>query len=207
MKRPDAILAILVALAGAPVLAATSDRTEDAEQRRLMAAFNDRSDPITLSLHAGISRYTLQLGEATRAGPALGLRVAAERWGLVSAELGYEHSRNAVAAAEGALSRDNLTVLAKGRLNVAGRLRAFLGAGLGLSYVRRSRDAPAPFRDDLLQEIPLAAGLEYRLGWATAGVRATYSALFNDDFMAASADGGNPPGGLLTTSLSVGGRF
>lgn len=167
----------------------------------------NRSDPMTVGIQAGLAGYTDRIGDATKVGPSWGVRLGSERWGLLGGEVAYEGSRNGIEEAEGSLYRHGVSAMAKAGLNVTENLKPFVGVGLGVSYVNRSDEAPAPYRNDFMQELPVAAGVEYRIGALTAGVRASYSYLFNDEFMEPSPSQNNPSGGLMNTSVTVGGRF
>lgn len=167
----------------------------------------ERSDPMTVGVQAGFAGYTDRIGDATKVGPSWGVRLGSERWGVLGGEVAYEGSRNGIEESEGSLYRHGVSAMAKAGLNVTENLKPFVGVGLGLSYVNRSDEAAAPYRNDFMQELPLAAGVEYRIGALTAGVRASYSYLFNDEFMEATPSQNNPAGGLMNTSVTVGGRF
>ena len=58
-----------------------------------------------------------------------------------------------------------------------------------------------------MEEVPLAAGIEFNGGALTAGIRTTYRVLLNEDFADAAPAEDGPSGGLLDASLTVGGRF
>ena len=66
--------------------------------------------------------------------------------------------------------------------------------------------AEARYRDDLMEELPIAAGLEFNSGSVTAGLRGTYRYLF-DEGWADPALPGSPQGSFLDGELTFGARF
>ena len=86
-------------------------------------------------------------------------------------------------------------------------VRPFVGVGLGPSQVSVSGAAGGLYTSDFMEEVPVAAGLEFNAGAFTAGVRTTYRLLMNEDFADAALAEGGPSGGLFDAALTVGGRF
>ena len=136
-------------------------------------------------------------------------------------EEGGEGSRNAVPGAPGggpgasALLRNGASGLLKVAPPLVERVRPFLGVGLGASYVSVQGEADGRYSSDLMEEVPLAAGIEFTQGSFTAGLRATYRALIDQGFAAetpgaaarAAIEPSRGGGGLLDASLTLGGRF
>jgi len=91
------------------------------------------------------------------------------------------------------------------RRTMASRL---VGAGLGVSYVnvRGGNEASGLYSSDLMEQVPLSAGLEFNSGALTAGLRGTYRVLVDDNFADAAVPG-DASGGLLDANITVGGRF
>lgn len=177
-------------------------------QSRLGATSSaNQPDPMSVAIQGGFAGYTDKIGDATKVGPSWGVRLGTERWGVLGGEVAYEGARNGIEDSEGSLYRHSVSAMAKAGLNVTENVKPFVGVGLGLGYVNRSDEAQAPYRNDFMQELPLAAGVEYRLGALTAGIRASYSYLFNDEFMEPTPSENNPAGGLMNTSVTLGGRF
>lgn len=130
----------------------------------------------------------------------------------LDAEVGYESTTNMVSAdvgtGDGAIWRHNVSGLVKGGVTIR-RALPYVGAGIGASYVNVTDAAESNgFRNDLMAEIPIAAGLDYSISEnVTAGARATYRGLFFDEFADPLTPTSNPGGGLLSANLSLGGRF
>ncbi len=168
---------------------------------------------ITVSALGGVSNYTGDLGDSSAAGPLVGVMVGADWRGLVGAELGYETNRNSIndeiAGADQAIQRHNLSAFGKIGPTLATNFKPFIGAGLGASYVNVTDGAEdfSNFRSDFMQEVPVGAGLEYKVGALQAGVRGTYRFLVNDEFQEPTPSADNPGGGLLSAQLNVGGSF
>jgi opacity protein-like surface antigen len=177
-----------------------------------MAAFaaDDKQGDFTVALRGGISGYTGDLNELSAAGPAWGVGVGIQPTNLIGVEFAYEGSKNEITdlrLIEGpSLQRHGASALVKLGLPFIERVKPFVGAGLGLSRVGVAGDSNGLYRSDLMEEIPLAVGIEVNSGILTAGVRATYRFLFDEDY-ASPARPGNPGGGLFDAVASVGGRF
>jgi hypothetical protein len=121
----------------------------------------------------------------------------------VDMELGYEGSRNSLeGGGNGALWRHNVGLLAKVG-PVIEDFRPFVGAGFGVGLLNPDDEASGVLGNDtdVITEVPLAAGIEYKIGEVTAGARATYRLLGDEEL--AGADQGN----LFTAGISLGGRF
>ncbi|HVG59719.1 MAG TPA: hypothetical protein VNA24_14275 [Hyalangium sp.] len=166
--------------------------------------------PAGLDVRFGFSSMTGDLAADTGTAPLLGIAATAQPWPLVGIELGYEGSRfpiDDVLVGEGeGLWRHNVGLLAKAGPLVAEHWRPFIGAGAGLSYINPSEGAEFLYDDDLTEEIPLAAGLEFNVGAITAGARATYRVMLGESF-ADEASPGESNGDIFDASVTVGGRF
>jgi hypothetical protein len=163
-----------------------------------------------LDVRVGLGSMTGDLAENTGTGPLLGISATAQPLPLVGVEVGYEGQRfpiddTLVGDGEG-IYRHNLGLLAKAGPLLAEHWRPFVGAGVGLSYINPSEGAEFLYDNDLTEEVPLAAGLEYKLGAITAGARATYRVMLGESF-ADDASPGESNGDLFDASITVGGRF
>jgi hypothetical protein len=199
-------------LCAGPALAAV-------EATQVSRELNLENQPTTVGLDVRVGLGALQgdIGRETSTGPLLGITAAAQIGPVLGVEAGYEGQRlpiDSVLVPSGeALYRHNLTVGAKAGPLIEKHWRPFIGAGLGLSYVHPTGGAQPLFSNDIVEEVPLSAGLDYNFGQAVtthgglfAGARATYRLMFGEGFADAAlpnANGGN----LLNASLSVGGRF
>ncbi|MHB8874416.1 MAG: hypothetical protein ACYC8T_12075 [Myxococcaceae bacterium] len=194
------------ALAGACLLAAPA----------LAQSYDDDPVPLDVRLNLGLLDYTGDLGVSTQVGGLYGVTLGFQSrglMGLLGAEAGYEGSYNSVAGeGTGALVRHDVNGLVKigpmFELRERDRIKPFVGVGVGVSYVNATNDAETVgLHDDWMAEIPLAAGVEYRVGLLTAGVRGTWRVLAFDEFAGPGPDTDNPPGSLASGSITFGGVF
>jgi opacity protein-like surface antigen len=180
--------------------------------------FNPDATKVGLDVRLGIGGLTGDLGARTAPGPLLGITAGAQPWRNLGLEAGIEGQRlpidDARVGDEQALYRYNLGVLAKaGPLVMQEKLRPYVGAGVGVSYLNVSDEAEALYENDILAEVPLAAGVDYRFtDNIFAGARASYRILVGDEFADAAnvtldPTEDNADGNLLNFALTVGGRF
>ncbi|HVG60688.1 MAG TPA: outer membrane beta-barrel protein [Hyalangium sp.] len=163
---------------------------------------------VKVFLKGGVSDYTGEVGEDVDTGPAWGLTVNIQPLRIIGFELGYDGSRNGISndlLPDATLTRNGATGLVKIAPPFLESVKPFVGAGLGASYISVSGGAGL-YDSDLVEEVPLAAGIEFNTGNLTTGVRATYRILVDESFAADTAPG-NPQGGLFDASLTLGGRF
>ncbi|MFP2904530.1 outer membrane protein [Pyxidicoccus sp. 3LFB2] len=157
-----------------------------------------------LSVRSGVSAFTGDLGGETDAGAFLGIQGEARLFPAIGLELGYEGSANGFEENSGTLWRHNVGALAKLGPVLDDRWMPFVGAGLGVSYLDPTGEAgDGVFDEDIVAEVPLSAGIEYRFSGMTAGARATYRIVEGESFAPGSVDEGD----LFTAGLSLGGRF
>jgi hypothetical protein len=171
-------------------------------------AQENKQGDLNIFLRGGVSDYTGELGSNIQAGPAWGLTVNVQPMRILGFELGYEGSKNDVTPdvlPDASFTRHGISGLVKLAPPLMEKVKPFVGAGLGASYI--SVDGGGGLYDsDLVEEVPVAAGIEFNSGAVTAGVRATYRLLV-DEGMADSAALGNPQGGLFDATFTLGGRF
>ncbi|HEX5750768.1 MAG TPA: hypothetical protein VFZ09_31370 [Archangium sp.] len=156
-----------------------------------------------VSVTGGLNTYTGDIGDDTGPGGFLGLQANSRPLPLVGLELGYEGSRNPFEDINGGLWRHNVGALAKvgPELGANGNLRPFVGAGFGVSLLNPSEDAEVLFDNDVVTEVPLAAGVDYKFGGVTAGARATYRLVGGEDLGLAQ------DGNIVNFGLQLGGAF
>ncbi|HYO72844.1 MAG TPA: outer membrane beta-barrel protein [Archangium sp.] len=180
--------------------------------------FNPDQTKVGLDVRLGMGGLTGDLGARTAPGPLIGITAGAQPWRLIGVEAGVEGQRlpidDARVGDEQALYRYNLGVLAKaGPLVMQEKLRPYVGLGVGVSYLNATDEADAIYENDILAEVPLAAGLDYRFtDNIFAGARASYRVLVGDEFADTASvtldpTDDNPDGNLLNFALTVGGRF
>src|SRR5262249_47778674 len=105
--------------------------------------------------------------------------------------------------------RHNLSLLAKAGVPLVNdKLRPYVGAGFGLSYLNPSSGAEGLYNNDFVEEVPIAAGVDYHISRSVfAGARGAWNAMFGTSFADAAPGRGQPSGGLLNSTLTVGGSF
>ncbi|MBN1208098.1 MAG: outer membrane beta-barrel protein [Myxococcaceae bacterium] len=172
--------------------------------------FEPERAKVGLDVRAGLGGLTGDAGDNTGVGPLLGIAAGAQVWTGLGLEVGYEGQRIPIDeefVGDGeALYRHNLGLLAKAGPLIDEKWRPFVGAGVGMSYVNPTDGAENLYDDDLIREVPLAAGLDYNFGNIFAGARATYRFMFGEEF-ANDTVVGDAEGGLLNAGITVGGRF
>ena len=165
---------------------------------------------VNVFLRGGIGDYTGDLGDVASTGPLWGLTLNLQPTTFLGFEVGYEGSQNKVSDSRlfdtPSLVRNGGSALVKVSPPFLTAVRPFAGVGLGLSYVDVRGAGAGLYDSDLMEEVPLAVGLEFNTGGLTAGVRGTYRILIDQDFAdATSTDGVG--GGLMDASLTLGARF
>lgn len=163
-----------------------------------------------LDVRAGIGSMTGDLAANTGTAPLLGIAATAQPVPLFGVEASYEGERfpidDALVGEGEGIWRHNVSLLFKAGPLLAEHWRPFVGAGGGLSLINPSEGAEFLYDNDFTEEIPMAAGLEFKMGALSAGARATYRVMLGESFAdEASLDSGN--GDLFDASLTVGGRF
>ncbi|CAM3666658.1 outer membrane beta-barrel protein [Corallococcus sp. ZKHCc1 1396] len=164
---------------------------------------------VNVFLKGGVGDYTGALGELSSTGPQWGLTLNVQPTTFLGLEVGYEGSQNKVSDTRlfdgPSLVRNGGSALIKVSPPFLTAVRPFAGVGLGLSYVDVRGAGAGLYDSDLMEEVPLAVGLEFNTGGLTAGVRGTYRVLIDQDFADAAAN--DDGGGLMDASLTLGARF
>ena len=161
----------------------------------------------------GVGDYTGSLGAFTHPGPTWGAVLNFQPYDFLGVELGYEGSRQTVddnrfaSGQAPVLLRNGGASLIKLSPPFLERVRPFIGVGLGATYVNVSGEANGLYVSDFMEEVPLAAGLEFNSGAFTAGVRTTFRLLVNQAFADAALAEAGPDGGLFDAALTLGARF
>ncbi|HYO58809.1 hypothetical protein [Archangium sp.] len=197
----------LGAIAAAALLASPAFAQGDREAR--IYDYDDTGEragilrDLNVSLMGGLNTYTGDIGGETGPGGFLGVQASSRPLPMVGLELGYEGSRNPFEDLDGGLWRHNVGALAKvgPELGADRNLRPFVGAGVGVSLLNPSGDGEILYDNDLVTEVPLAAGVEYNFGAITAGARATYRLVGGEDLGLAQ------DGNIVNFGLQVGGAF
>ncbi|MCY1079708.1 hypothetical protein [Archangium lansingense] len=175
------------------------------------AMAQDKQGDVNIFVDGGIGGYTGDLGELSATGPTWGATLSLQPNKVLGFEMGYEGSKNDVtddrfrAAEAPSFIRHGATTLLKISPPFE-QIRPFVGAGLGVSYVYVRGGSGDTYTSDLMEEVPLAAGIEFNAGALTAGIRGTWRVLVDDNF-ADAAVSDDASGALVDGSLTVGGRF
>ncbi|OJT20192.1 hypothetical protein BO221_34010 [Archangium sp. Cb G35] len=175
------------------------------------AMAQDKQGDVNVFVDGGIGGYTGDLGELSATGPTWGATLNLQPFSMLGFEVGYEGSKNDVtddrfrASEAPSFIRHGASTLVKVSPPFE-KVRPFVGAGLGVSYVYVRGGTGDTYSSDLMQEVPLAAGLEFNAGALTAGIRGTWRVLVDDNF-ADGAVSDDASGALVDGTLTVGGRF
>jgi hypothetical protein len=165
----------------------------------------DEQGDFNISLGGGVGGFTGDLGTITDAGPTWGLIVNVQPWNILGYEISYEGARNQIdderLAEKPALTRHGLAGTLKVAPPFLEKVRPFVGVGLGASMLRVTSGAEGFYRNDLMEEIPLTAGIEFNTGAVTAGLRTRYKMLFDEGFA------GKREGNYLDGAVTLGARF
>lgn len=174
------------------------------------AANNEnKQGDVNVILGAGVGDYTGGLSNYTQAGPTWGLTLNLQPSHVIGWEVGYDGARNILATDNGgtnpAITRHGGYGMVKLGLPFIEKVRPFAGIGFGASYASISQQSNL-YKNDFMEEIPMAAGLEFNTGALTAGIRGQYHWLIDESF-ADPAQIGNPEGGYVDGMLNLGARF
>ncbi|MCP3145167.1 hypothetical protein [Pyxidicoccus xibeiensis] len=191
---------------GALLMSLAAAGTASAQERK-----EGKRGDVNVFLRGGVGDYTGGLGDVTSTGPAWGVTLNVQPTTFLGFELGYEGSQNGLddvrLLEEPSLVRQGGSALLKLSPPFLTAIRPFVGAGLGISYVDVRGAAADLYGSDTMQEVPLAAGVEFNSGALTAGFRTTYRVLLNEGFAEVPVDADDDDGGLLDASLTLGARF
>jgi opacity protein-like surface antigen len=197
-------LAAAALLLAGPALAVEAERVDE------KLNFDAEKTKVGLDVRLGLGSMTGEVGEQTGTGPLLGIAAGAQPWRALGIEVGYEGQRlpidESIVGDGEALYRHNLGLMAKAGPLLNEKWRPFVGAGVGLSYLNVTEGAEALYDNDIVSEVPLAAGLDYNFGNIFAGARATYRLMYGESF-ANDASIGEAEGNLFNASITLGGRF
>lgn len=199
-RQGIAVLGFVLALASAGTAAA------DEEPQRGSVEEEPQRGGVNVFLRGGAGNYTGDLGDNVNVGPTWGLTLDIQPLRFVGFELGYEGSRNTAKTEllDISLTRHGGSGLVKVLLPLFNAVKPFVGVGLGISNVSIGGDPGGAFESDVVAELPLAAGFEFNSGALTAGARATYRLLL-DENLGRQVD--DPQGGFFDVALTLGVRF
>src|SRR5262249_28270240 len=152
------------------------------------AAVRDENRVFNLYLKGGAGRYTSGFAPYTSVGPTWGLGIGIQPVSFLGVEVGYEGAHQLTQGAlfeflpsQPGILRSGVTGLLKLSLPLAW-FRPFIGAGFGVSWLTPTGTGNDFVSSRFIEEVPLAAGLEFVTGPVAFGARFTYRFLFNADF-------------------------
>ena len=175
--------------------------------------YEEGHPPVGVDVRGGVGGLTGNSGDLTAPGAMLGVTALAQPWRIFGIEAGYEGQRLPIDDARvgdgEAMWRHNVSILAKaGPPLFKDKLLPYLGAGVGLSYLNASEGSEFLYKNDFVEEVPLAAGVDFHFTPGIfAGARATYRALFGTSFADLATGTGQTTGNLVNFNLSLGGSF
>ncbi len=166
---------------------------------------------VNVVLTGGVGGFVGELNEITDAGPVWGAHLNLQPFNFIGFELGYDGSRHMVddpryVGPTPVVTRHGGTALVRVAPPFFETVRPFVGAGLGASYLQVTGDPAGIYRNDIVQELPVTAGLELNVWRLSAGVRGGYRMFFDEGFAEAALPD-NPQGGMLEMAAAVGLRF
>ncbi len=173
-------------------------------------AANDKQGDVNVFLKGGIGGLTGALSDVTGTGPVYGVTLNLQPSNVVGFELAYDGGRfgidDARIADGSAVALNGGTAMIKLGLPFVEKVKPFVAGGFGASYASVSGATDGLYRSDLLEQLPLAAGIEFNTGAVTAGLRGTWRMLLDEDF-AKTSGGASESGNQLDASFTLGGRF
>ncbi|MFL5318141.1 MAG: outer membrane beta-barrel protein [Myxococcaceae bacterium] len=204
MVRQIVLKAVLVVALAAPLAAGASETTD-----RMHENLGDEAH-VGVSLMGGITDFTGKPGSNTSVGPSWGVNADALVSNLYGLEVGYEGSKNPLH--DSRVTADNQSVWRQGAYGFGkvgpeiSHFRPFAGAGLQGTFVNVTNGARPFYKNDLMWEVPVGAGVEYNVANVKVGVRGTWRWLFFDEWANGQSDAENT-GGILGGQLTAGGTF
>lgn len=209
MKRSWMSGIALMALCTAGSAFAAVDASEMGRKTR----YDEQRVPVGIGLLGGVGVFTGNGAEHTKTGTMLGVAANAQPGRVLGIEADYEGQRMPIDDARigdgEAIWRHNLSLMAKAGVPLLrDKLRPYVGAGFGLSYFNASEGAESLYNNDLVEEVPLTAGVDYHITPSIyAGARAAYHTMFGTSWADEVTGTGQTSGGLVNFNLSVGGSF
>ncbi|MCY1042606.1 hypothetical protein OV208_14875 [Corallococcus sp. bb12-1] len=183
----------------------------DATQVGRKVGLNEQDVEAGLDVRVGLGGFTGDLGDETGIGALFGITAVAQPSPLVGVEVGYEGQSipidDARVSGGNHIWRNNGTILGKLGPIVDEKWHPFVGVGLGLSYLDASSGSEPVFSNDWQTELPIAAGIDYRLGNLFAGVRGTYRLVGGEELVTVPGTDDDAKGSLFNGNITVGGRF
>ncbi|MBN9683116.1 MULTISPECIES: outer membrane protein [unclassified Corallococcus] len=183
----------------------------DASEVSRKLSFSEQDATAGLDVGVGLGGYTGKLGDETGVGGLFNITANAQPWKYIGVEVGYEGQNIPIDDARvlggNHIFRNNGTFMGKLGPVVDHKWHPFVGLGVGLSYLHASSGSKDVYNNDWQTEMPLAAGIEYRLGHLSAGVRATYRFVGGEELTQIPGTDEDAKGSLFNGNLTVGGRF
>jgi opacity protein-like surface antigen len=164
------------------------------------------SGDVKVFLKGGVGNYTGGLGDFVNAGPTWGVSLNLQPLSFLGFEVGYEGAYNGTDSGLLKISamRHGGAALAKLSLPFIEVVTPFVGAGIGGSYIFVDSALGNAYNSDFVGEVPLVAGVEFNRDSFTAGVRANYRLLLDENL---SSQLNHSQGGFFDVALTLGLRF
>jgi len=169
---------------------------------------------LTLTVGGGVEGYTGALAPEINPGPAYGVQADIKPSKVFGLELGYSGAVNNLDPRVGDIGTSSGPDLVRngGQAALTFGLAAtpvqpYVLGGVGFSdyNFRGAGAAAAGFRDDMVGNVPVGAGLRTHIGSFTADLRANYNFLFDQDFT--GVDSGLNENGRYSGTLNIGTTF
>ena len=169
---------------------------------------------LTLTVGGGVEGYTGALAPEINPGPAYGVQADIKPSKVFGLELGYSGAVNNLDPRVGDIGASGPDLVRNGGQAAltfglaATPVQPYVLGGVGFSdyNFRGAGAAAAGFRDDMVGNVPVGAGLRTHIGDFTADLRANYNFLFDQDF-ATRVDSGLNENGRYSGTLNIGGTF
>ncbi|MET0404156.1 MAG: hypothetical protein ABW123_17220 [Cystobacter sp.] len=167
---------------------------------------DDKPGDVKVFLKGGVGNYTGGLANVVNAGPTWGLTLNLQPLHFLGFEVGYEGGYNGISSGplDLGVTRHGGSALVKLALPFIEVVKPFVGAGIGASYLSVDGAIVGSYGSDFVGEVPLVAGIEFNVESITAGARATYRLLLDENL---SRQLDRPQGGFFDVALTLGLRF
>ncbi|RKH39336.1 hypothetical protein [Corallococcus llansteffanensis] len=204
-------ISMMAGVVAAGVCVAGQAFAMDATQVGRRIGYKEQDLKPGLDVRVGLGGFTGELDNETGVGGLFGVNAIAQASPLLGVEVGYEGQRIPIDDArvrDGQhIWRNNGTLLGKLGPVIKNKLHPFVGLGVGLSYLDSSSGSEPIYSNDWQTELPLAAGVDYRVGSLFAGVRGTYRLVGGEELTTVPGTTDDAKGSLFNGNITVGGRF
>lgn len=176
----------------------------------VVAQGKGKQGDVNVFLKGGVGGFTGNLGDYTRSGPTYGVTLNVQPFNVIGFELAYDGGRMGISderIGDASILMNGGSAMVKLGLPFIERVKPFVAGGVGASYVTVNGETGGLYDSDLIENVPVAAGIEFNTGGLTAGVRGTWRMIIDEDFANAAQPVGDPEGNMLEGQVTLGGRF